>query len=143
MKCADVRFRLGRLGMAVVSLTLLLVALCGCSTKKNTATSRNWQAFTTRYNVYFNGSEHFKQTLKDMEANYEDDYTRTVLMHPAEAKANDKLPQPTGDFKRTIEKMQKAIQLHSIKKKPAKKSAPAQSDDVFDDAVIEPDEIFE
>ena len=28
-------------------------------------------------------------------------------------------------------------------KKPAKKSAPAQSDDVFDDAVIEPDEIFE
>ena len=108
--------------MAVVSLTLLLVALCGCSTKKNTATSRNWQAFTTRYNVYFNGSEHFKQTLKDMEANYEDDYTRTVLMHPAEAKANDKLPQPTGDFKRTIEKMQKAIQLHSIKKKPAKKS---------------------
>lgn len=57
-----------------------------------------------------------------MEASYEDDYTRTVMMHPAEAKANTKLPQPSGDFKRTIEKMQKAIQLHSIKKKPAKKS---------------------
>lgn len=56
-----------------------------------------------------------------MEDEYEDDYTRMVLMHPAEAKANSKLPQPKGDFKRTIEKMQKAIQLRSIKKKPKKK----------------------
>jgi tetratricopeptide (TPR) repeat protein len=99
---------------------MLLASACG--TKKNTAISRNWQAFTTRYNVYYNGSEHYKETLKDMEAKYEDDYTRDLLMHPAEARADDKYPQPTGDFKRTIEKMQKSIQLHSIKKKPAKKS---------------------
>lgn len=84
--------------------------------------SRQWHAFNTRYNVYFNGSEHFHETLKQMEQSYEDDYTQQVLMHPAEARANSKLPQPSGDFKRTIEKMQKAIQLHSIKKKPAKKS---------------------
>lgn len=111
-----------RLMAAALSVAVLLGLLCGCSTKKNTALSRNWQAFTTRYNVYFNGSEHYKETLKEMEKSYEDDYTRTVMMHPAEAKANAKLPQPSGDFKRTIEKMQKAIQLHSIKKKPAKKS---------------------
>ena len=30
-------------------------------------------------------------------------------------------PQPSTNFDRTIEKMQKAIQLHSIKKKPKKK----------------------
>lgn len=84
--------------------------------------SRNWQAFTTRYNVYFNGSEHYKEQLKDMEDKYEDDYTRRLLIHPAEARADTKMPQPAGDFKRTIEKMQKAIQLHSISKKPAKKS---------------------
>ena len=47
-------------------------------------------------------------------------------MHPAEAKGNTKLPQPKGDFKRTIEKMQKAIQLHSIKKKPKKKGNSAK-----------------
>ena len=85
--------------------------------------SRNWQAFTTRYNVYFNGSEHYKEQLKNMEDKYEDDYTRTVLVHPAEARADDKRPQPTGNFKRTAEKMQKAIQLHSIKKKPTKRSS--------------------
>lgn len=61
-----------------------------------------------------------------MESEYEDDYTRLVLMHPAEAKGNTKLPQPKGDFKRTIEKMQKAIQLHSIKKKPKKKGNSAK-----------------
>lgn len=99
------------------------IVLSACGTKKNTATSRNWQAFTTRYNVYYNGSEHYKETLSEMEKNYEDDYSRQVIMHPAEAKAEPKLPQPTGDFTRTIEKMQKAIQLHSIKKKPAKRSS--------------------
>lgn len=107
----------------VVMLSVAAIVLfCACSTKKNTAASRNWQAFNTRYNVYFNGNEHYKETLNEMERNYEDDYTRTVMMHPAEARANEKLPQPSGDFKRTIEKMQKAIQLHSISKKPAKKS---------------------
>jgi tetratricopeptide (TPR) repeat protein len=109
---------------ALVFVAILLTAtllLGGCSTKKNTAMSRQWQAFNTRYNVYFNGSEHYKEQLKEMESSYKDDYTQRVLMHPAEARANEKLPQPSGDFKRTIEKMQKSIQLHSIKKKPAKK----------------------
>ena len=61
-----------------------------------------------------------------MEKNYEDDYSRRVLMHPAEAKAEPKLPQPSGDFTRTIEKMQKAIQLHSISKKPVRRNSSAK-----------------
>ena len=105
-----------------VAIALLPALLAGCGTKKNTPVSRNWQAFTTRYNVYFNGKEHYNEQLAQMEKGYEDDYTRTLLTHPAEAKADNKLPQPSGDFNRTIEKMQKAIQLHSIKKKPAKKN---------------------
>lgn len=105
---------------------IAILVLCGCSTKKNTPVSRQWQAFTTRYNVYYNGDEHYKETLKAMEAAYEDDYTRLVLTHPADARADTKRPQPSGDFKRTIEKMQKAIQLHSIKKKPAKKNGSAK-----------------
>lgn len=118
---------LPRKGHGIIAIMPLLLALAlalgSCSTKKNTPVSRQWQAFTTRYNVYFNGDEHYKETLKAMEQAYEDDYTRILLTHPAEARADNKLPQPAGDFKRTIEKMQKAIQLHSIKKKPAKKSS--------------------
>ena len=104
-------------------MTLIAVALASCSTKKNTAATRQWQAFNTRYNVYFNGSEHYKETLSAMEKSYEDDYSRRVLTHPIEAKEDPKLPQPTGDFTRTIEKMQKAIQLHSISKKPARRNS--------------------
>ena len=117
-------FRRSKTGVFIlVALSLMTVA---CSTKKNTPASRNWQAFTTRYNVYFNGSEHYKEQIKEMETKYEDDYTRMLLTHPAEARADAKMPQPTGDFKRTTEKMQKAIQLHSIKKKPVKKSGSAK-----------------
>ena len=108
---------------AVVAAFLFFVS---CGTKKNTPVSRNWQAFTTRYNVYFNGKEHYNEQLSDMEDKYEDDYTRRLLIHPAEARVDQKMPQPTGDFKRTIEKMQKAIQLHSIKKKPPKKGSSAK-----------------
>ncbi|MDE7443049.1 MAG: tetratricopeptide repeat protein, partial [Muribaculaceae bacterium] len=99
-----------------------MLALCSCSTKKNTAASRNYQAFITRYNVYFNGDEHFKETLKSMEESYADDYSTLLHMHPAEAKRQPEAPQPSGDFTRSIEKAQKAIQLHSIKKRPARKS---------------------
>ncbi|MDE7097470.1 MAG: tetratricopeptide repeat protein [Muribaculaceae bacterium] len=112
-----------------ISILLLLaffLVITGCGTKKNTAISRNWQAFTTRYNVFFNGNEHFKETLKTMEDGYEDDFTRMLLTHPADARADETMPKPKGDFKRTIEKMQKAIQLHSIKKKPPKKSGSAK-----------------
>jgi len=99
----------------------LLILISACSPSKNTAASRHYQAFITKYNIYYNGDEHFKEQLHDMESKYEDDYTRFVMMHPAEARANPKAPQPSGDFKRSIEKAQKAIQLRSIKKKPKKK----------------------
>ena len=105
---------------------VILLMLSACGTKKNTAGSRNWQAFTTRYNVYFNGKNHFDEQIVIQEQQYQDDYTRMVLTHPAEAFNDPKLPQPSGDFKRTIEKMQKAIQLHSIKKKPVKKGSSAK-----------------
>ncbi|MDE7419407.1 MAG: tetratricopeptide repeat protein, partial [Muribaculaceae bacterium] len=107
-------------------LIVFAMLLMGCGTKKNTAISRNWQAFSTRYNVYFNGNEHYKETLKAMEDDYEDDFTRMLLTHPADARADETMPKPKGDFKRTIEKMQKAIQLHSITRKPPKRSASAK-----------------
>lgn len=106
-------------------IALLVATVCvvtGCSTRKNTAASRNYQAFVTRYNVYFNGDEHFKETIKEMEKNYQDDYSQRLFMHPIEAKNSPKSPQPSGNFDRSIEKAQKAIQLHSIKKRPRKKS---------------------
>ena len=114
-----------RVGIYIAALVAALaaaLALGACSANKNTAANRKYQEFITRYNIYYNGDVHYKETLADMERAYEDDYSRRVFMHPVEAKADETAPQPSGDFNRSIEKAQKAIQLRSIKKKPARKS---------------------
>lgn len=106
----------------IISVLLLTAAslFFSCSTKKNTAGSRFYQAFTTRYNVYFNGKEHYNEQIEKMEKEYEDDFSDFVFVHPAEAYADEKAPQPSASFDRTIEKMEKSIALHSIQKKPKK-----------------------
>ncbi len=102
-----------------VAVIAMALSVCGCNArKKNTAAARQYTAFITRYNIYYNGDKHYKETLQEMERGYEDDYTSQLFMHPAEARAHEKAPQPNGDFKRSIEKAQKAIQLRSITKKP-------------------------
>lgn len=80
--------------------------------------SRFYQGMTTRFNVHFNGSESFKESLTSMQKDYQDDFTRIVHLHPVSAYGNEKEVKPGGDFTRAIEKSKKAIQLHSIKKKP-------------------------
>ncbi len=100
----------------------MMVILAACSNKTNTARSRFWHSFTTKYNVYFHGKTNYDEQMKAMMDAYEDDYSQRLFMHPAEARSNPKAPQPSGSFERTIEKMEKAIALHSIKKKPKRKS---------------------
>ena len=100
----------------------MVVILAACSNKTNTARSRFWHSFTTKYNVYFHGKTNYDEQMKEMMDNYEDDYSQRLYMHPAEARSNPKAPQPGGSFDRTIEKMEKAIALHSIKKKPKRKA---------------------
>lgn len=109
------------LWLLLAILVVMPLGMLSCSPKKNTAATRRYQAFITRYNIYYNGDTHYKETLQEMEDKYEDDYSQLVLMHPVEAKANTDAPQPSGDFTRSIEKGQKAIQLRSIKKRPANK----------------------
>ena len=56
-----------------------------------------------------------------MESTYEDDYSQMLFVHPSSARTRPQSPQPAGDFNRSIEKAQKAIQLRSIKNaRPAK-----------------------
>ncbi len=88
----------------LVASLCALVALASCSTRKNTAATRNYNAFITRYNIYYNGDTHFRETLQKMEQDYEDDYSRLLFMHPVEAKADKEAPQPSGNFDRSIEK---------------------------------------
>ncbi|MEG1585242.1 MAG: tetratricopeptide repeat protein [Bacteroidales bacterium] len=87
--------------------------------KKNTRATRQWRAFTTRYNIYYNGSEAYKEALTDFEKSYEDDYSQLITLHPVSSLAEKEASGNAG-FERAIEKSQKAIKLRSIPKRPAK-----------------------
>lgn len=98
---------------------MLLLTVAGCSTKKNTASTRFWQAFTTRFNVYFNGNEAYKEGILAIEDGNKDNYQEIIPLYPIGNKKNVGLGE--SNFDRAIEKSQKAIKLHSIKKKPPRK----------------------
>lgn len=119
-----------KLKYITILISLAIIGcLSSCSTKKNTAGSRFWHAFNTRYNVYYNGETHYNEQIRVLESKYEDNFSQLLFMHPAEAYSNPKATQPSTNFDRTIEKMQKAIQLHSIKKRPKKKSGKLSDED--------------
>ena len=82
----------------LVAAAIIVAAMVACTPNKNNAATRNYQAFITRYNVYYNGDKHYKETLADMEGKYEDDFSRRLYMHPVEAKDDPSAPQPSGDF---------------------------------------------
>lgn len=97
---------------------LAAIIACGCASKRNTPLNRQWQAFNTRYNVYFNGEQSLRQELRRMEDSYTDDYSHELPVHPAAAHAREGAAKPQGDFTRAMAKMQKAIQQHSISRRP-------------------------
>lgn len=108
----------GKPAIRLLLLVVAYVALTGCSSRKNTAANRQYQAFITRYNIYYNGDSHYAETLEKMEQEYQDDFSQILFVHPSHARGVDGAVQPSGDFTRSIEKAQKAIQLRSIRKRP-------------------------
>ena len=103
----------------IISLFVVLL-LWSCSTKKNTKASRFYHSFTSRYNIYFNGKTSFDEALNSMQTGYKESYSEMIHMYPISAQPKDK-KETGGPFDRAIEKGNKAIKLHSIKAKPAKK----------------------
>ena len=100
----------------ILLLIGILLMTTGCSTKKNTWMSRNYQAMNVRYNVHFNGYESFRAGVNSINRNHVDDYSEVLLMFPISYHPNASVG--TGDMERAIEKSKKAIKTRSIKKKP-------------------------
>ena len=103
---------------ALGSLLLLLALLGACSRRVNTASSRTWQAFVTRYNVLYNAREAYQTTYQTALDGTTDDYTLRLPIDPVLARATT--PGAAPRFSRTIEKASKAIEEHSISRKPAR-----------------------
>lgn len=101
-----------------ITVLFLIVSIFGCSSRKNTATSRAYHAFTARYNTYYNGSVAYKQGLKAQSNGHSDNYLEQLPLLIISDKNTKKLG--TNNYDLAIEKAQKAIKNHSIKKRPKK-----------------------
>lgn len=97
-----------------------LLAVCGllwsCSAEKNTATTRWWQGFTAKYNTYYNGSLAYIDGCVEKEKGNQDNYTEIIPLYTVSNKKSASLGK--GNFDRAIEKCEKTIKQHSIKKRP-------------------------
>lgn len=103
----------------IFSALFVLILLASCSSTKNTGGTRWYHSFNTRYNVYFNGNEAFKEAYKTQLEGYKENYSEMIYMYPVSSLPKDK--QDTGGpFDVPIEKAVKAIKTHSIQSKPQK-----------------------
>lgn len=93
-----------------------LMTIAACSTQKNTAKSRWWHAFNARYNTYYNGSQAYIEGSLEKEQGNRDNFTEMIPLYTVGNKNSRELGK--SNFDRAIEKCQKAIKLHSIKRKP-------------------------
>ena len=98
------------------ALIMVFFTVVGCSTHKNTSTSRRWHSFTARYNTYYNGSQAYIDGELEKEKGNKDNYTDLLPVFAVANKNSRELGK--GNFDRAIEKSEKAIKQHSIKVKP-------------------------
>ena len=63
---------------ALLIIAVAAILFTGCSTKKNKWLPRNYHALTTRYNIYFNGNEAWKEGVAMLEKNHVDKYDRML-----------------------------------------------------------------
>lgn len=92
------------------------MAVVGCSTQKNTPQSRWWHSFTARYNTYYNGTVAYIDGSLEKETGNKDNFTEMLPLYTVGNPESRTLGE--ANFDRTIEKCQKAIKLHSIKRRP-------------------------
>lgn len=125
------RMRLRRQWPSVAALVLsCALFLVSCSTQRNTPATRFYHSMTARFNTFYNGQLAFSEGEEAQMRGHRDDYTRLLPMNISTDKQTASLGK--GNYDTAIEKCEKAIKLHSIKKRPktngSKKRTPKQKE---------------
>lgn len=94
----------------------ILLVFSSCSTGQNTAMTRFYHSFTARYNTYFNGHEAYREGVAAQTDGNRDNYTDMLPFFAVSNKETAAIGK--GNFTTAIEKCEKAIKNHSIKRKP-------------------------
>ena len=100
----------------LIGLAVIAAILTGCSTQKNTAQSRWWHAFNARYNTYYNGTVAYIDGALEKEEGNRDNFTEQIPLYTVGNRNSRDLGK--ANFDRAIEKCEKAIHQHSIKRRP-------------------------
>lgn len=101
----------------IICMSLSLVVMLGsCTTSNNTPVTRFYHSFTARYNTYFNGHEAYKQGVLAQNQGNKDNFTEMLPVFAVSNKGTADLGK--SNFNTAIEKCEKAIKNHSIKRKP-------------------------
>ena len=107
----------------LLTYTLLIVlslGLSNCASRKhNTRQARMYHSFSAKYNTYHNGKTAFITGHLAQINNHKDNYLRPIPLLINSVQSSQNLG--AANFNTAIEKAQKAIKNHSIKKKPKRK----------------------
>ena len=103
-------------GAGLLLFLLAMFMLYSCSTEKNTSQSRWYHSFTARYNTYYNGNLAYIDGSLEKEQGNKDNFTEMIPLYTVSNKSSRELGK--GNFDKAVEKAQKAIKRHSIKKRP-------------------------
>ena len=94
----------------------LLLACAGvfssCATNKDAFLNKFHHAVNTRFNVFFNGNESFKEGAQALDKATRDNYTGILPVYAYPSKVDAQSQSPKWD--RTIEKCSKAIAKHTM-----------------------------
>lgn len=107
-----------------------VLALAACSTKKNTPMTRFYHSLTAHYNILYNGEVAFEKGQDAQIEGHKDDYNSLLPMYISTNKSTAGMGK--SNYTTAIEKCEKAIKLHSIKKKPKIKPGQKRTQEIKD-----------
>lgn len=100
----------------IIFVSIIVSVISACSTQKNTAGSRWWHSFNAKYNTYYNGAQAYIEGSLAKENGNKDNYTEFIPLYTVGNKNSRQLGK--SNYETAVTKAQKAIQRHSIKKRP-------------------------
>lgn len=100
----------------VMGVVAMLVLLLSCSTKKNTPATRAYHALTAHYNTLYNGEVAYLEGTDAQYKSHKDNFNELLPMYICTNKATAAMGK--SNFETAITKCEKAIKVHSIKKRP-------------------------
>ena len=103
-------------GRGRLLFVVLLLLLVSCTTKKNTPAVRAYHAMTAHYNTLYNGQVAFLEGEEAQNKGHKDNFNEILPMYICTSKSTAGMGK--SNFETAITKCEKAIKVHSIKKRP-------------------------